>query len=240
VVNLFVFCAYGDNATPGLEAAAHEEKVNASFENDDFQKLSDPYNYISGAYYGLGIGISRISHSIKALVDHEETRNLKSSSNQYDVSILTGFGTNFHNRFYVGIELELFGRLPKRKKTEGDLSIEHTLSMGLNMDVRLGYQFPENGIMPYATFGFSKVGGKALITRANKNISVAFGSFYPTCGLGVEYKLSHSWHIRGDCRIAITSKDDSNKKRSIDNATTCTLIGKPNKVSFRISVAKSI
>lgn len=222
--------------------------VNAErTENKDESELSElgePCRYVSGAYYGLGLGLSHISHKVNAVKNNVENISLKKNSNQYDLSIIAGFGSAFYKRYYAGIEMELFKRLKGSSSTNDEINITFPATVGLNMDVRFGYQFPESGCLAYVTAGFSRVLGKTAFKvntnrrRGGKTHEMSFGSFYPTFGAGVEYKIDHHWNIRGDVRFAITSKDD-NKRIRVNN-NNWKFDAKPSRLAFRISVTRNI
>jgi hypothetical protein len=196
----------------------------------DFQKLSEPERRISGAYYGLGLGASMMSHSILVRRAASDS-TLKSTATQLDLSLILGFGSDFYNKYYAGIEFDMFKRFPvKRKKFtfEGqNVCVEHQASIGLNMDARFGYQLPHKGILPYVTVGFARVIG-------NVNGS-SFGSFYPTFGIGIEHKLNQKCNVRFDIRAALTSKED---QKTIGNYMTAE--SRPSKFSVRISFTRNL
>ncbi|GHU14293.1 hypothetical protein FACS189449_10770 [Alphaproteobacteria bacterium] len=229
---------------------------------DDFLELSEPERIVSGAYWGVGLGWSRISHKLSNIqkvsagssatpasttpVEGAGNRvdniaNLSSSASQYDLSLIAGFGAPFYKNYYAGIEFSMFKRFGQRKKDfDGeDIGIKHSSTMGLDMDVRVGYLFPENGNLLYATIGFARVLGRVTLKKKDANpAEVSFGSFYPTFGVGVEHKVDHNWSIRGDFRMCITSKDDGKSYKA--NKTEWKFDAKPSRYAFRISVTRSI
>ncbi|MDR2781439.1 MAG: hypothetical protein LBB21_03215 [Holosporaceae bacterium] len=205
---------------------------------DEFLQLADPEKNISGAYYGLGVGLSKISHELKAKAVNVSEENLSSNRSQFDISLICGFGSAFYKRYYAGIEMDFFkracgGRSYSENKRVG---IFHNSTVGLNMDVRFGYLYPQHGCLVYTTFGFSRVLGRALLNRGSYYSEGSFGSFYPTIGFGAEKKINHIWNVRADYRFSITNKDD-NKYLT---GTTWKYEAKPERMAFRISVTRSI
>ncbi|MCR5224809.1 MAG: porin family protein [Alphaproteobacteria bacterium] len=228
-----------------LAVVFSEVKAETEVSDDagnELVELGEPCKYVSGAYYGLGLGLSHISHKINAVKNSTENVTCKRNSNQYDISLIGGFGSAFYKRYYAGIELELFKRLKGSDANKDDFSIVFPSTIGLNMDVRFGYQFPESGSLVYVTVGFARVIGKASFkvnnARRGRRNEVSFGSFYPTFGAGVEYKINHNWNVRGDVRYSITSKDD-NKHMRVNN-TDWKFDAKPSRVAFRISITRNI
>lgn len=224
-----------------IEDKKNDCKMREVLPESEFLSLSDPEMKISGAYYGIGLAIARISNNITLKKDNDRHTS-KESATQFDFSIIAGFGGNFYNRYYAGVELETFKRFHEKEKSKvniGEYSISTVFGAisGINMDIRFGYQFPKYRTLPYFTFGFSKMRGSILLYKNSDEKPVrkqSFGSFYPTVGFGVEHKLNHKWNLRGDCRVSISSKDDSKK---IGNYS---LEGKPSKISFRLAVTRNI
>jgi hypothetical protein len=95
----------------------------------------------------------------------------------------------------------------------------------------------------YTTLGFASVIGKVAFSGNTRKRAApptgTFGSFYPTFGAGIEYKINHLWNIRGDFRISITSKDD-NKSLKVSPISDWKYEAKPSRLAFRISVTRSI
>ncbi|MDR2794585.1 MAG: outer membrane beta-barrel protein [Holosporaceae bacterium] len=208
---------------------------------DDFLELSEPHRTVSGAYWGMGVGIANIKHTLNATasgVSHSQSN----SANQYDLALIAGFGSAFYKKYYAGIEFLLFKRLNKKTKfADGEsIGLRHTSNVGFDMDVRIGLQLPESGNLIYGTIGLARVVGSVVFMRGDQidnRYSVSFGSFYPTFGLGLEHKINDFWNIRGDLRISLTSKDDG-KQCKTDR--TWTFDAKPSKFSIRLSVTYSI
>jgi opacity protein-like surface antigen len=137
--------------------------------------------------------------------------------------------------------MELFRRFAGKTSYDGEVGIIHASTTGLNMDVRFGYLLPKHGAMVYATAGCARVLGRVAFSGGalrQKNPEGSFGSFYPTFGAGVEYKLDHRWNIRADWRISITSKDDNKYIQA--NGATGKYEAKPSRTAFRISVTRNI
>jgi len=89
--------------------------------------------------------------------------------------------------------------------------------------------------MIYVTAGFSRTLGK-IVAKSNGS-SAGFGSYFPTVGLGYEYKINASWNIRIDGRYSITSKD-TGKVVVSDNRWDCSV--KPQRTSIRLSITRNI
>ncbi len=220
-----------------------ESTENTAKDDNEFIELGEPCKYVSGAYYGLGLGVSHISHKVNALKNNVGKVSMSKSSNQYDLSLIAGFGSAFYKRYYAGIELEMFKRFKGSNSGNDELTVVFPSTIGMNMDVRFGYQLPENGSLVYLTAGFARVLGKTAFAvttnnRKHKTIEVSHGSFYPTFGVGLEYKVNHNWNVRGDFRFSITSKDD-NKYVRVNNSTW-KFDAKPSRIAFRISVTRNI
>lgn len=212
---------------------------SAAPSDSDFQPLADPDRKISGAYYGVGLGMSDISNKLNVVKNDGTGLKRKQSANQFDLSLIGGFGTVLYQRYYAGVEFDFFKRLPKKTKwfeNEG-VGVVHKSNIGLNMDVRFGYQFPQRGTMVYMTAGFARVLGEMLASSNGATTKLTFGSFFPTAGLGVEHQVNQSVNIRADARFSFGSKE---KKHAIVNGTSCELQGKPNRIAFRLSVTRNI
>ncbi|MDR0678518.1 MAG: porin family protein [Holosporaceae bacterium] len=223
---------------------ADSEKLNSEKKvTDEFLELAEPQKNIGGAYYGLGVTLSQISHKVKAVKNDLLETSFKKSGSQFDISLIGGFGSAFHKRYYAGIEMELFQRFSGKTQYNGEVGIIYASGIGLNMDVRFGYLFPEHGYLIYTTVGFARVLGKVSfqsdIARRRENPKGTFGSFYPTFGAGIEHKINHLWNVRGDFRISITSKDDD-KHLTVSRTSHWKYEAKPSRVAFRISVTRSI
>ncbi|MDR2158250.1 MAG: hypothetical protein LBO02_02960 [Holosporaceae bacterium] len=230
-------------ATPAFGDSETRQPENTT--TDEFLKLETPDRNIDGAYYGLGITLSRISHKVKAIKNDRAEVNLKKTGNQFDISLIGGFGSAFYKRYYAGIEMELFKRFAGKTNYDGEIGIVHASTVGLNMDIRFGYLFPKQGALIYLTAGCARVLGRvafnnsaAGVGRRSKNPEGSFGSFYPTFGVGIEKKINHLWNARADFRISLTSKDD-NKYKTTD-AATWKYEAQPNKAAFRISIVRNI
>ncbi|MDR3155710.1 MAG: porin family protein [Holosporaceae bacterium] len=214
---------------------------------EKFQELSHPYRYISGVYCGAGVGVSLASCAVSAVQNPGNINipTFKDSANQLAISICSGFGTNVYRRIYLGIELEILKKMSKKIKDNENLAIKFRPLLGFSMDIRMGYQFPEQGLMLFLTAGFCRICEQMAIVangvspNDNNNRWYTFGSFYPTVGCGAEYKLDHDWSARIDFRIAITSKDDSRKDIGID-ALRYNLVGKPNNTTLKFSLTRNI
>jgi hypothetical protein len=205
---------------------------------EEFLELGEPQNNISGAYWGLGFGLSSISHNVKATQNGGNEINHKKSANQFDLSLICGFGSAFYKSYYAGLEFDVFKRLGGGTSLNSDetVGIMHNSTIGMNMDVRLGYLFPDEGWLAYSTVGFARVLGRATFNNAAGQTKQegSFGSFYPTVGFGAERKMGPRWSLRGDFRYSITSKDDGKR------VGTWSYEGKPNRMAIRISIARSI
>ncbi|MDR1561151.1 MAG: porin family protein [Holosporaceae bacterium] len=234
--SLFLLIGASLVSASSLSIKAPKTANKSSSSVDEFLALSEPHKSVSGAYYGLGLALSMMSHKAR-FVDSSVSKevNLKKTANQFDVSLIGGFGAPFYEKYYAGIEFDFFKRFPSKKSYESELGIIHTSTLGLNMDVRFGYLFPEHGSMLYLTVGFARaLGHVAHRNQLNKESEGSFGSFFPAFGAGLEYKINHKWNIRGDFRILITSKE--NKK----NLCNWQYEAKPNRIAFRISVTRNL
>lgn len=123
-----------------------------------------------------------------------------------------GFGTAFYRDWYAGLEFEFFDRFSKRSKKKDDMEVIFKSTLGFGMDARLGYQFPKNGLMVYGSIGFSRVlgamGFKEKDTKGEeKKVKRSFGSFFPTIGAGVMYKMNQSWMLQANVHYTIGSKE---------------------------------
>lgn len=226
------------NATQGEKPQSISE---VTYNNDDFLPLSEPERVVNGAYYGLGITMSRLSGKLNLSKNGQVSEKYSRSVGQYDLSAIVGFGAAFYERYYTGVELEFFKRFPEKTSRNEEVGIIYASNMGMNMDVRFGYQFPKYAALTYVTLGFARVIGKAAFYAPNAAESSddrTFGSFYPTVGVGLEYKVNHLWNVRGDLRYSITSKDDNKDARVGANAWK--FDGKPNRCAFRISLTRTI
>jgi hypothetical protein len=203
----------------------------------EFVDLGEPEKEIGGAYGGFGVALSRISHKLDALGNfHKES--FRSSSNQWDLSLIGGFGSAFYKKYYIGIEMDFFRRAGSGANYSSNkaVAVVHNSSIGLNMDVRFGYLYPQQGYLIYATAGFARVVGRGRFQNANNYLEGSFGSFYPTFGIGFEKKVTHKWNIRADFHASVTSKDEN---KSIAG-TYWKYEAKPNRMAIRISVTRSI
>ncbi|MDR1333865.1 MAG: hypothetical protein LBJ71_01455 [Holosporaceae bacterium] len=231
-VLIFLCCSFSAAFVVAAEYSGDESKTAG-----EFLDLGEPEKEIGGAYAGLGVTLSRISHNLKAkgTAASSSEVNLDSSGNQWDVSLIGGFGSAFYKRYYAGIEMDFFKRISGNTKysSNRDIAIVHNSTMGLNMDIRFGYLYPQ-GYLIYSTIGFARVLGRGLFKHGTDYVEGSFGSFYPTFGVGLEKKMNHRWNIRADFHISLTSKDD-NKSKSIWKYEA-----KPKRMAFRISITRSI
>jgi hypothetical protein len=228
-------------AVYALPLLAEEEKSPSS-KASEFPPLEDPDRNISGAYWGAGVALSRMSSEVKITETEEK---FKKSDNQFDVSAIAGFGSPFDRKYYIGLEVELFKRSGGKVDYRGcDTGVTSVPTVGINMDLRFGYLFRKEGVLLYLTTGFGRIIGKVFFRektdnpKKNNEISGSFGSFYPVFGLGVEYKMNHLWNVRGDFRAALTSKDDNDKRPGSDKLKKYE--GKPGRIAFRLSFTRSI
>lgn len=245
----FIAALYGDVSASGnnsSDAVGNEEMSAGSYNeplDPDFQPLANPDRKVSGAYYGIGLGLSCISHKLNAERKDKTEFSEKHSANQFDVSLIGGFGSAFYGRYYAGIEAELFKRLPKKKKRSSEIGSVYATDLGLsglgvNMDVRFGYQFPQHGSLVYVTVGFARViGWMEAYNNGLLETRMSFGSYFPTAGLGIEYKINQTINICGDVRITFGSKE---KKYAIIDGNVLAFEAKPNRYAFRVSITKSI
>ncbi|MDR1361843.1 MAG: porin family protein [Holosporaceae bacterium] len=237
-------CAAGTDVSTEDSNVEKDVAVANSETAEDFIALAEPEKVVSGAYLGAGFALSMISHKINVLKTGASNVAFKNSANQYDIYFIGGFGSAFYARYYAGIEMAFFQRLAgSTKYAPGErIGLRHSSGFGLDMDVRLGYQFPQSGNLVYATVGFARVIGKAVLDvsgTGHNGIEVPFGSFYPTFGCGFEHKINYYWNIRGDLRISITAKDDYNKK-FVNGMDRWPFDAKPSKFSIRVSITRSI
>ncbi|MDR2766486.1 MAG: porin family protein [Holosporaceae bacterium] len=211
---------------------------------EEFLELSEPHRNVSGAYLGVGAGVSLISNSIHCKRDGQPDIDFKNSASQFDLSLILGFGAPFSGRYYAGIELELFKRLSEKTSYHdtGLVGVRHVGNVGFNMDVRFGYLLPERSSLVYVTVGFAKVLGRAVFDNGDHqrkgDPTQAFGSYYPTLGVGAERKINQLWNVRGDLRFSVTSKDD-NKNAYVRNFHW-KFEGKPSRIALRVSIIRNI
>jgi hypothetical protein len=112
VKKLFFLSVFLCSAVFTANADTDTKTVNSKTETpEDFLDLAEPQKNIGGAYYGLGVSLSMMSHSLTAVKTRPPEMNFKSSSTQYDFSLIGGFGAAFHKRYYAGIEMDFFKRL---------------------------------------------------------------------------------------------------------------------------------
>lgn len=245
-MNKLISIAFLMGSTPAI-AFANSEKQSSekSAASNEFLELSEPDRNVNGAYYGLGFALSRISHDVKTWKNGaSDAMNFEATNNQFDASLIGGFGSAFYKRYYAGIEMELFKRFGGKTSchTNEEVGIIHNSAIGLNMDVRFGYLLPKQGSLVYATIGFARVVGKLVFYegsgRNRRGQEGSFGSFYPTFGVGLEHKINHLWNVRGDFRISITSKDDN--KYLNTRSANWKYEAKPNRIAFRISITRNV
>lgn len=243
---IFVLSVFAQSATVSstteieLGAKTDDPKEIANQQND-LLPLGEPVRNISGAYYGIGIGLARTHHKLNFLGNNGFHYN--SSAYQPELSFIVGFGAPIWERWYAGIELDLFHRFKgKTAHLDNGIHLEHSANSSVNMDVRFGYLFPEFGNMVYLTAGFSRIFAKVRFNvekdNFNKKCSTSFGSFVPTIGLGVEHKINHLWSVRLDYRFAIPSNE---KEQIVKNyAGTWHYKGKANRMNIRLSITRDI
>ncbi|MBR1734433.1 MAG: outer membrane beta-barrel protein [Alphaproteobacteria bacterium] len=217
--------------------AQNNDRYSIKNDASDFQKFEEPDQKISGAYYGLGLGLSNISNQLHVYKNDGTSLNHKKSANQYDISLIGGFGTVLYNKYYAGVEFDFFKRLPKKTTWFDKVGIVHKANMGLNMDVRFGCQFPKQGNLLYVTVGFARVLGEMQADNNGTINKATFGSFFPTAGIGIEHRMNQKVNIRGDFRYTFGSKE---RKSMPFNGNTAEFQGKPKRFAFRLSVVRSI
>lgn len=246
------------NETGSSSEESSGEDANGIIPVDtEFEALSNPYRAISGAYVGAGLDVSRIQNKVRLFlgdkdgnVDKSPKIAEKQNVTQFDVSVIGGFGSVFYENWYVGLEFKFFKRLPEKKRNFEEISIISKGCLGLNMDVRLGYQFPQNGVMVYASVGFARIlGGMWAFDKTQNNKLLAkktFGSFFPTAGVGVEYRLTQIWNIRADLRYSMGSREkkrflyDDGSKKEVADMPVRVLEGKPTRWSVGVSAVRML
>ncbi|MBQ3565429.1 MAG: hypothetical protein IJA14_04745 [Alphaproteobacteria bacterium] len=205
----------------------------------DLPELGTPVKIISGAYYGLGAGISFMHHKISAKnLNTNEYKDFSKSGTQYDLALIAGFGSAFYKNYYAGLEFEIAQRFAGKSAMEGDIGVKFSSQFAINGDVRFGYLFPEQGNMVYASLGFNRALGKVAVRKTGeKDATISFGSYFPTVGLGFEHKINHKWNARIACKYSICSKDSG---RDITGNHKWTYDAKPNKISLQLALTKNI
>lgn len=213
--------------------------VWAESSNDsDFMDLDDPYQYVTGAYWGISVGPTFVKHKLTA---DSVSQSTSISKTQFDFGLLAGFGTSFYKDYYVGIEMEVMERMGKGThygNEKDPFGLRFQSQFGLNMNVRFGYLFPKQGNMVYAMAGFSRTLGKAVGKNADgsKEIEQSFGSYFPIVGIGIEHKINYDWNVRLDVKYSITSKDSD--KCMYKGGPTYS--AKPKSVGIRLSLTRNI
>lgn len=201
-------------APPSAPVKENKEDKEIDDQDSEFQPLADPYKYISGAYVGGGLDFSHMSYDVKLFEknDKDVTQKMSKSTFQPALSVIGGFGTTFYKNWYAGLEFEFFKRFPKRSSKKDRLEVVFKSTLGFNMDAKLGYQFPNKGLMIYLTIGFARVLGSMSVKENDsaKPSRKTFGSFFPTIGFGAAYKVRQNWVVMGNIHYSIGSKE---KKR---------------------------
>lgn len=212
--------------------------------NNDFEELDEPYQYITGAYWGVSVGPTFVKHKLTANNDKNEkvSQNTSISKTQFDLGLMAGFGTSFHDDYYVGIEMEMVKRVGRgvHYKNEGDtFGLKFNPQFGLNMNVRFGYQFPKYGNMVYSMVGFSRTLGKVVgkAPDGSNDIHKGFGSYYPIVGFGFEHKINYDWNVRLDVKYSITSSDSDQR---LYEKSPWVYEVKPQSIGVRLSVTRNI
>ncbi|MDR2645786.1 MAG: porin family protein [Holosporaceae bacterium] len=213
---------------------ASQQPVGDAAEGGDFLLLGEPERRIGGAYLGGGLAVSRISHKLNAEKTGEDRIDFSRSGSQMDVSVLAGFGSAFHKRDYIGIEMEIFRRFGGGESfhTSGKVGLRHCSALGMNLDIRPGCLFSLQGALAYVTIGVARIQGQVISKTSDHRGT--FGSYYPTVGVGVEQMINFKWSIRGDIRMSITSKDND---KQLDNWK---YDAKPNRIAVRILFIRNI
>lgn len=209
---------------------------------DDFMELDEPYRYVTGAYWGVGVGPTFVRHKLSAQNGSTgATQQTNLSKTQMDLALLGGFGTSFYKDYYVGIEMEMMKRCGKGTHYANDsdaLGLRFHSQFGLNMNVRFGYLFPKQGNMVYAMVGFSRTLGKVVEEGSGgEEATGTFGSYYPIVGGGFEHKINYDWNARFDVKYSITSTDSD--QRMYRNAAWKYDV-KPRSVGVRFSLTRNI
>ena len=209
---------------------------------DDFMELDEPYQYVTGAYWGISVGPTFVKHKLTADVRTTgASQRTNISKTQFDLGLLAGFGTSFYRDYYVGIEVEMAKRFGKGTHYQNDtdpFGLKFNSQFGLNMNVRFGYLFPKQGSMVYTLVGFSRTLGKVVWKNPEgKETERSFGSYFPVIGVGFEHKMNYDWNVRLDVKYSITSKDSD--KRVYKDAPWVYDV-KPQSVGVRLSVTRNI
>jgi len=209
--------------------------------DDDFIELDEPYQYVTGAYWGVTVGPTFVKHKLTATDESGENvlQSTNISKTQFDYGLMAGFGTSFYKDYYVGLEMEMLKRAGKgvHKNEDEAFGLRFQSQFGLNMNVRFGYLFPKQGNMVYAMVGFSRTLGKAVgEDENNKTVEQSFGSYFPIVGVGIEHKINYDWNIRLDAKYSITSRD-SDKKMKKDGPVYG---AKPQSIGIRLSITRNI
>ena len=216
---------------------AKEAKTSISpYSSDEFQELSEPYRYITGAFLGLGLGYASVPLKVNAKKTEAPAAEFKAKKKkgQTEMSLLAGFGMAFRRNFYTGLDIEFCKRFSKHESPtpNENFKIVHHPTFGLNMYARLGYQFPLSGTMIYSAFGFAKlIGHLETVNAENKKVKSSFGTYSPTIGLGIEKRINYDWSIRLDAKYSLTKK----KTKEIEKFK---YEGKVSKTAIKLYVTK--
>lgn len=208
---------------------------------EEFQKFGEPNKLISGAYWGIGVGLARIQHKVDfwdGTAKKESAEHQSSSAAQTELSLLMGFGAPFYKRYYIGLELEFFKRFSGSTKDYNELHIHHCGNSSFNFEARVGYLFPKSGNLVFATAGMSRIFGRTSFGKDTKKTETSFGSFFPTIGCGFEHKINHNWNFRVDARYVISSKENEQSVKA--DSKVFKYEGKANRVAVRIAITRSI
>jgi len=220
------------------EKKVADDKSVITQNGEDFQEFGEPTKTISGAYWGLGLGLSRTQHKIEFTENNSSKTSKSSSAAQVEASILLGFGTAFYKRYYAGLEVEVFNRFKgSNKNIDNKLNINHCRNMSLNFDTRFGYLFPKSGNLIFITAGVSRLFGRVSFGDDKKNES-SFGSFFPTVGFGFEHRINYNWNVRADYHYVISSKDNEHEVTA--NGNKYKYQGKANRMGIRLSFIRNI
>lgn len=262
--------------------------VFAENENIQLPELGEPVPVFGGLYVLGGVGYDWVSNKYEfkkssIVYDGEkqqekgkviasyisENDKIDPSNGKISTSNISAFagigcGGLFEDKYYLGIDFEMFMKFNGNKKSKSclfssvlkskgtekeiketaNVTVKGKNAIGLTIKARLGYVIPGCGCMPYAVVGCERFQHSVKLDVTNDSSGfVTYGSFYPVVGVGLEKKLKNNWSMRGELVYAIGNWDDTGKylkNKSESRVRSTKFRAKGNRLSFKLMLVKYI
>lgn len=247
---LLISCGFAEEVQ--IVENDEESEVLAEESPVELPELADPIHNFSGMYAFAGAGYDTTGNKIRI---GRSSVNFKGRTRNLALFGGVGCGGVFQDKYYLGIDFELFRRSNGGEKATNSVNLvtgsTNTVlqpyvrahnTLGLAIKSRIGYIRPGCSYMPYIIFGCERFQHQLRIVSTTSGTSTdsnrdTYGSFHPIFGLGIEKKLMNNWSFRTEATYNLGIWDDTGKKIK-SGSLTFPYKAKGNRTSFRIMLSK--